>query len=289
MLVSRQITRPIATQLGFNLIELVIVIVVSGVLAVVVAPIVMKPFQAYDDTSRRVALVDAAESAMRQIARDVRDAIPNTVRTNGKVLELMPIQGGGRYRSNEIVLGDNSSLTPSALDNQFLMLGNASTLPSGARIVVYNTGSSQFYSAATSGGLGIITPTSTTISVTDTGNEDTFDLSSAFQFDLTGNGSPGKRFYIATSPVTYHCDETLGTILRFEGYSTAVAQPVNRNASPLTGATDTGLLVDNVSVCNFSYSAGSNTRAGLLIMSISLTIDGESINLLHQVHTGNAP
>jgi len=276
-------------QPGFSLVELVIVIVISGILAVVVAPIVMKPFIAYEDTSRRVTLVDAAEAAMDQIARDVRDAIPNTLRTNGSVVEIMPIRGGGRYRFVDKSAEPGSALNPSAADDMFFMLGNMASLPTGARVVVYNTNASQFYNAATAGGFGIITPVATTVSLTDTGNEDTFSLSSPFRFDLVGTGSPARRFYIATSPVTYHCDIASSNIRRYEDYSTSISQPVNRNSAPLSSANSNGLLVDNVSGCSFSYSPGSNSRAGLLIMELTLTLDGESINLLHQIHMENAP
>lgn len=278
---------------GFTLVELVIVIVISGILATVVGPIVMGTFTNYTNTSRRVAIVDAAEASMRQITRDVRDAIPNTLRTNGTVIELMPIRGGGRYRYSDTA-SDNTALTPGALDSQFRMLGNMTSLPTSPRVVVYNTGATQFYLAATSGGFGIITPTSTTVSLTDTINaasddEDTLSLSTAFQFDMVGSGSPAKRFYIATSPVTYHCDTGLGSIVRYEGYSTSIAQPINRGAAPLSSATSSAVLVNNVSACSFSYTTGSNSRAGLLVMEMTITIDGEFINLLHQVHLGNAP
>jgi len=217
-------------QSGFNLVELVIVIVVAGILATVVAPIVMKPFLAYEDTSRRVALVDAAEAAMKKIAMDVRDAIPNTLRTNGAVLEIMPIRGGGRYRYSDIA-SDDTALTPGAVDDQFQMFGNISSIPSGARLVVYNTGATTFYTAATSGGAGIITPASTTVSMTNNGNEDTISLSSGFRFDLYGTGSPQKRFFLATTPVTYHCDTSTGNIRRYGRYATAVTQPASRSAA----------------------------------------------------------
>jgi len=273
---------------GFNLIELVIVIVITGILAVTIAPIVMKPFMAYDDTSRRVALVDAAESAMRQMASEVRDAIPNTLRTNGTVLEIMPIQGGGRYKYSDIA-ADLDALSPGAVDSQFNMFGNLSAIPTGARLVVYNTDATLFYSAATSGGGGIITPTSTLVSLTDNGNEDTITLSSGFRFDLLGTGSPQKRFFLATSPVTYHCDPAVGDIRRYESYSTAVAQPTSRGSAPLSAATSKAILVNNVTACSFSYAQGTYSRASLLTMTLSLTIDGETINLLHQVHARNAP
>ena len=57
--------KPFTKAQGFTLVELVIVIVISGILATVIAPLVMGTFTNYTDTSRRVALVDAAEAAMR--------------------------------------------------------------------------------------------------------------------------------------------------------------------------------------------------------------------------------
>jgi len=275
-------------QSGFNLVELVIVIVVAGIMATVVAPIVMRPFLAYDDTSRRVVLVDAAEAAMRKIAYDVNHAIPNTLRVSGSALELMPIRGGGRYRYSDVNT-DNTALTPSAEDSQFQMLGNLSSMPTDARVVVYNTAANLFYAAATTGGAGIITPTTTTVSLTDNGSEDIISLDSPFTFDLYGTGSPQKRFFLATYPVTYHCDSSSGNIRRYEGYSTTVNQPTSRSSTPLSGATSNAILVTNVSGCSFSYSAGTSTRAALLTMTLALTIDGETINLMHQIHKWNAP
>ena len=279
-------------QRGFTLVELIIVIVVTGTLAVVIAPIVMKPFLAYDSSSRRVALVDAAEAAMRKITRDVREAVPNTLRTNGSVIEFMPIQGGGRYRYGELTgdpLVDDKTLTPSVADTKFETLGSLSSMPSAARMVVYNTGATSFYAAATLGGAGIITPVSTTLSLTDNGNEDLITLSNGFRFDLAGNGSPQKRFFLATSPVTYHCDLSAGNILRYENYSTAVSQPTNRGAAPLRGASSSAILVNNVSDCRFTYVQGTSSRAALLTLEISVTIEGETIKVLHQVHIRNAP
>ncbi|MCP3673178.1 MAG: prepilin-type N-terminal cleavage/methylation domain-containing protein [Gammaproteobacteria bacterium] len=279
-------------QSGFNLVELVIVIVVAGILATVVAPIVMRPFLAYDDTSRRVVLVDAAEAAMRKIAYDVNHAIPNTLRVSGTFLELMPIRGGGRYRYSDDIT-DDTALTPSAPDSQFQMLGDLPSMPTGARVVVYNTAANLFYPAATNGGAGIITPTTTTVSLTDNvtvnGDEDIISLDNPFIFDLYGTGSPQKRFFLATSPVTYHCDTALRDIRRYEGYSTTVGQPISRSTTPLSNATSSAILVRNVSSCSFSYSAGTSTRAALLTINMGLTINGETINLLHQIHAWNAP
>ena len=276
-------------QSGFNLIEIIIVITVIGVIAVAIGPVVLRPFQAYDDLGRRTALVDAAQSALSQIANDVRDAIPNTLRTNGSsAVEFMPIQLGGRYRYSSTA-ADVSGLTPSAPDASFQTLGNISALPAGARLVIFNTGATQFYNAAVSGANGIISPGSTSLSLTDNGNEDQITLSSAFQFDASGNGSPGRRFYIATTPVSYVCDTSAGTLTRVGGYAITSSQPTNPATAPLSTAPEQTLISDLVSACAFEYTPGTNTRTGLLVIDLTLSLDGESIQLLHQIQVSNVP
>lgn len=273
-------------QRGFNLIELVIVLVVLGIVVVAISPVLSKPFQAYEDLSRRTALVDAAQSALSQMANDVRDAIPNTLRTNGaNALEFMPIRLGGRYRYDPLPT-NNAGLTPSAPDSAFQALGNIAALPSGARVVVFNTGATQFYNAAINGSGGIISPLSTTVSVSG-GNQ--INLSSAYQFDASGNGSPGRRFYIANTPISYVCDLTNNQLLRIEGYNIAVAQPTNPAASPLSGAPSQAVVSEYVTACNFNYIAGTNTRSGVLVLSMTLTLEGEIIELLQQIHVSNVP
>jgi MSHA biogenesis protein MshO len=277
-----------ALQAGFNLVEVIIVITVVGILVVAIGPVVTRPFVAYDDLSTRTALVDSAQSALSQITNDVRDTIPNTLRTNGTTaIEFMPIQLGGRYRY-DATPSAVTGLTPSASDASFQVLGNIASIPSGSRIVVYNTGATQFYNAAISGTDGIISPASTTVTLSDNGNEDQLTLSSGFQFDNSGNGSPARRFYVATTPVSYVCDTSAGTLVRYSGYAINASQPTNPAVSPLSGASST-LITDLVSACDFDYTPGSNSRAGLLVIDLTLTLDGEVIQLLQQVHVSNAP
>lgn len=276
-------------QQGFNLVELVIVIVVLGIIVVAISPVLSNPFTAYDDLSRRTALVDAAQSALSQIADDVRDSIPNTLRSNGtNAIEFMPIQLGGRYRYDPVA-ATVSGLTPSAADASFQVLGNINALPAGGRLVVFNTGATQFYNAATTGTGGIISPATTSLTLTDNGSEDQINLSSAYQFDLSGNGSPARRYYIATTPVSYVCDLTNNQLLRFEGYNISLGQPTNLGAAPLSSAPSQAVVAEFVTACDFDYFPGTNSRSGLLVMALTLTLQGESINLLHQMHVSNAP
>ena len=155
--------------------------------------------------------------------------------------------------------------------------------------MIFNTGSTQFYNAAISGSNGIISPLSTSLSLSDNGDEDQITLSSAYQFDSTGNGSPGRRFYIATTPVSYICDTSSGTFTRYSDYAISASQPTNESVAPLSTAPNQTLVSDLITGCDFDYSPGSNTRTSLLVIDITLSLDGESVQILHQVQVSNVP
>ena len=75
---------------GFTLVELVVGMAVSVVVVAFVALFISSPVQGFADQSRRAKLVDAADTALRRMSRDVRRALPNSIRTttNGNVVAL---------------------------------------------------------------------------------------------------------------------------------------------------------------------------------------------------------
>ena len=85
---------------GFSLIETVLVIVITGVIAAMVAVFLFKPIVSYFSMNARAELSDSADNALRLYAREVRNALPNSVRVSadGLKLELIPTVAGARYR-----------------------------------------------------------------------------------------------------------------------------------------------------------------------------------------------
>jgi MSHA biogenesis protein MshO len=84
-------------QHGFTLIEAIMVIVITGILAGVVAVFITRPVQGYVDSVRRAELTDVADVALRRIGRDVRLALPNSLRVSGNsCIEFIMTKGGGR-------------------------------------------------------------------------------------------------------------------------------------------------------------------------------------------------
>jgi MSHA biogenesis protein MshO len=103
--------------------------------------------------------------------------------------------------------------------------------------------------------------------------------------------SPNQRVFLVDTPVTYVCSGgSGGNIRRFSEYDIAATQPTNPAAAPLS-AGNSAVLTTPVTACSFTYTPGTNQRAGLVTLDITVrdTASGDQVRLLHQVHVDNSP
>lgn len=291
-----------AGEPGFTLIEVVLVIAISGVLAGVLTSFITRPMEGYRDLTLRAALVDESEGAVRRTARDVRAALPNSLRVSGDRLkvEMLRAVDGARYRAgpgtnpgtgvNHSAATDRLSFTG---DSQFNVLGRfpnlsftyGTALPAGHRVAIYSAGSWIWTDAAADANPGVISPSATSITLANDTDEDQIQLGSAFTFRFT---SPRQRLYLTDGPLSYVCDLGAGTLTRYDGYAIVAGQPTDPAVAPLSGASS-ALVSRDVTVCDFGYDPGTPTRAGLLTIALSVSRGGEQVQLLHQVHVDNTP
>jgi len=281
---------------GFSLMELIVVIVLVGILSQGAGLLIATPINSYQDQLRRTKLVDRAEMAMRQIARDTRKALPNSIRmqalSSGWALELAPSIDGARYRDEpgDIFISDLDQLDFILADSSFNLLGNFenlgnTTLPNSYRLVVYNTNPEIFYTDAFSGSnTGRVTPAGTSISLSSASSEQRVTLNPAFLFSRK---SPTQRLFVVDTPISYICDKTVGQITRYSGYAFQVTQPLAIDFSSLNNSA--GIVTDQVEDCSLSYQPGSSQRGGTLTFSVTLEEANERVSLLYQVHVENAP
>ncbi len=269
------------------------VIMITGIIAVVVGRFIAQPIQGFMDLSRRAQLVDVAAITLERMSREIRLALPNSIRVDGtgRVVEFARTVSGARYRT----AGPGDVLDFSANTDTFDVLGvlpnmappgliasNLGAVPGDCAagttdcLVIYNTGQvgANFYALDNAAALQIVTAASV-------------GFARATPFPLT---SPGQRFYIVDGPVAYLCDLGAGSVVRYAGHTVTALQSNVDSAAELTGAGATGrLLADGISACSFSYQAGTATRGGLLTLRITVSNQGEKVALMQQVHVSNVP
>lgn len=271
--------RSAKAQHGFTLVEMIIVIVISGVLLGIVGMFGRRQIDAYIDTSNRAELADAADTAVRRIARDLQGALPNSVRQSGSFLEYVPIRDAGRYRAEFTSTGGGDPLDfTSNADNSFDVLGPTVTISAGDQLVIFNLGQT---------GSDVYAGTSRRAATAGSGLSTVTFAPAGTQFPLA---SPQSRFQIVRAPVTYECAASattpeLGTVIRRTGYGfqSSVA------TAPWSQGGTSAILVGDVAACSFAYTPAVLQRNGLVVLHLTLTRNGESVEILHQIDVLNTP
>src|SRR5574340_804111 len=253
--------RRISDHAGFTLIEMIIVIAITAIVGSMVAVFLRAPLESYVAQDRRARLADAADTALRRMGRDIRLALPNSVRVtsvgNVVYLEFLGTRSGGRYRAQ----GGGDILDFTVPDNGFDVLGPGIDMKAGDRIAVYNlgiTGADAWAGNTLAAYTGVTALNVTNIAIAPKPTP---------PFPLA---SPGNRFQVVDGPVSYACNPTAGTLTRYWGYAISAAQP-----TPPSAPVSSALLATGVSDCSFDYQPGATERNGLVSMTLNLSQAGE--------------
>lgn len=291
-------------EAGLSLIELVVAIVVVAIIVAVVGYFLL-PLRQAVDLAVRAELTDAADNALQRIGREVRLALPNSVRIpggSGQVVEFLPVVTAGRYRAEGYGSGapvgtpcspgvpESDRLLFGAVDTCFKTIGTVEAAITNAHRLVLNNYGEGFPGQDAYEAAGAVNWRQIANPVPAAGSHDRIHFASLAAFDRTLHDSPGRRYYVIANPVSFSCDLGTGRLTRHEGYG--APQPAPQPTGGALGAGD--LLAGNVSRCVFEYQPNVAPGIGVVTLRLGLSkaLSGggmETIELVHAVHVRNLP
>lgn len=296
---------------GFTLVELVAVIVITGIMAAALMVFFKPTIEAYFDVKRRAGLADMADTALRRMGRDVRLAVPNSIRSPGnQCFELLPTIAGGRYRMARDTVNDSPSDCTTSLASatcsapldpsqttEFLDVLSISPAPppalAGGHLVIGNQNTNDVYAA-------VDNHTRSTIQAASSPNTNFGSYRLQIAATQFAEGYDGGRFSIVAAnsgfpSVFYVCSGADGT-LDAQGNGKGSLFRVNAalNAGYPTQCPNTAgaaIVASRVRSCNFIYSptAGRTQQSGFVWMQLELAEANESVSLSYGVHVDNVP
>lgn len=280
-----------AKQRGFTLVELIMVIVVLAIVATVTTSYLGIGAQMYVESSDRDRLLSQSRFAVERLTRELRSALPNSVRTHTSAsqqcVEFTPVLVATRYASLPLFTAE-SELALFGLSEQWADLASNEVRygTEGLRVYVYATTKSQIYQA-TETNPGVFFALDSTAPNPDpydiTANASGFDIRLKFANSaLFSRASPSKRLYVVPQPIAY-CALATGQLIRHSQYGFSSGTPVF----------GTGVLMAegvNFNQSSFSVDDAVLSRNSVVHVVLAFTSAfGDDLFFNQEVHVPNVP
>jgi MSHA biogenesis protein MshO len=295
-----------ASVRGFTMIELILVIIIMGVIGATLTVFLRPAMRAYFDGRARAEQADQADTALRRMLRDVRRAVPNSLRVpTAQCFELVPTTGGGRYRMGPDVTNDSpvgcasgsssncsAWIDPSIASGGAMVFDSLSSLVSpptaGDFVVINNQNGNEVYEGSNRAAITAVSVPKTT--------QGKHRISMAAL--VVSPGYAGGRFQVVAQSeqsVFYVCSGADGSLdANGNGKGTLFRlvrafQSTYPSACPSTAGAVA--LATKVQSCAFVYNPnqGATQQSGFLWMDLQLSSNNESVHMAVGSHVLNVP
>ncbi|WP_372831145.1 type II secretion system protein J [Pontibacterium sp.] len=281
---------------GFTLVELIVVIVLLSIMSLVSVKFIANIAEGYVDSSRRQNMADVTQLAIERIGRELRNALPNSVRVSSDAstscIEFIPVLGASSYEDLPVAAASDT-FTSIPLGEDAITRWQAGQ---PLYVAVYPITQTGLYSVEDDTVIALLDNAQTFINAMNEADPTasfTATLSDTHQFPAE---SPSARFYVVGSPVSYCLRSTTGDLYRYENYFSAgtaffstqplIAQLPNSEPNRALLASGISTVSSNPTFASLEISLQRNA---LVVFDMQVSEAGESVRIQHVVQVRNAP
>lgn len=268
---------------GFTLVEMVTVILILGILVVGVSSFIIFGTRIFVESSSVDQVLSQSRFAVERMTRELRSALPNSVRLNSDSLtyqcvEFVPIEASTTYLTMPTIPTAAASTGIVILDN------TASAIRVNQFAWIYPLVDADVYSSARQKRAQVKT-------IAISGNQVTLTFTAPTRF---AEASPRQRIYFGSSPVSYCFEKgTSGNdlqVVRYAGYNFNTVQP--NPATMGTGvlmAQSVANRLDNSNDLPLILTPSSLVNNAMVHLQPRFNVNGETFQYRHQVQVINVP
>ncbi|WP_372933035.1 PilW family protein [Shewanella putrefaciens] len=268
---------------GFTLVEMVTVILILGILVVGVSSFIIFGTRIFVESSSVDQVLSQSRFVVERITRELRSAVPNSVRVNTdsltyQCIEFVPIQASTSYLSMPI------SPSATALSGTVILDDVTSKIAVNQYAWIYPLTDSDVYNSARQKRAQINT-------MAPLGNQVTLTFTAPVRF---AEASPRQRIYFGSNPVSY-CFEKVSSanelqVRRYVGYNFTAAQPKpsDMGTGVLMAQSVANLLSDSNDL-PMTLTPSSLVNHAMVHLQPRFNVNGETFQYRHQVQVINVP
>jgi MSHA biogenesis protein MshO len=269
---------------GFTLIELVLVITILGIMAVGISGFITLSTQTYLNATNRDELIGNARFVIERLNRELRDAVPNSIRVislgpSFDCVQFTPIEASGVYLDVPVSPEPASKVLSVIPFND--SAGDPYQCNAGCSdlVTIYPLEHEDIYDDASTDSGKIFSIENVDASV------EPWQINISNDNDIiVDEDSPTKRFYITRDQVSY-CAFS-GFIIRFQGNITDGATSIpGIRRHHMAGY----LVQDFGGRPPFTYEEATLQRNAVVQLHLQFTNEGENYVFDHEVHIQNVP
>lgn len=295
---SKQLTI-LSKQSGFTLVEIIVVIAIMGIIGGLSSLIIGRSLDSYAALERRTDLQTSIRLGIERISREVRHALPRSICVNagagcvnsGNQFYFVPVRDSGRYQDRPgayvggpPILRERLPVSPRTSNLFDILSSNAANRLNAQTddwVAVYNINNTDIYA-----GTNNVRQQINVIVQKDIHNDgDTATDIDQIQFSgnqTFSNHSPTRRFHIVDN-------NNQATLFTFNVVTGIISRDTTTFTAPNTITVNSRILMQNVQACTFTYTPGSPQRSGLLRIDITVSQQGEIVQVIQDAHIYNTP